>query len=250
MSKQVDIDAYGKGLISYTNGNKKARFSVYSNIAATEKWEVGLFFRSFDTMSALEQTALQACRGRVLDAGAGAGSHSLWLQNKGLEVVAIDISEGAVEVMNRRGVAQARPIDFFHLTDERFDTILMLMNGIGIVETIERLPIFFHQCRLLLNEGGCVLVDSSDLLYLFVDEEGEVALNLNDNYYGELQYRIDFANRRGESFNWLFVDATTLSDVAASCGFEMEILDEDDHYQYLAKLTLKAESSVEVEQKA
>lgn len=239
MAKIIDVDAYGKGLLSYLNGNRKAKYSVYSRTVATERWPIAVFFRSYDEMPELEKMALAHCRGDILDVGAGAGSHARYLQEQGQEVCAIDLSEGAIETMKRRGVKKVEQIDFFHLGQEKkYDTLLMLMNGIGIAQTLEKLPLFFEQCKSLLNKDGQVILDSSDLIYLFQDEEGEVLIDLNSSYYGEIEYRIDFANRQGEWFKWLFIDQATLTDMAAVHGFKTTILHEDDHYQYLAQLKL------------
>lgn len=237
MSKIVDNDAYGKGLLSYLNGNKKTKYTVMSDVAATERWPISLFFRDYEEMPPLEKIALNACSGRVLDIGAGAGSHALWLQNRGIDVTALDLSEGATEAMRRRGVKQIIKNDFFHYdTDQPYDTLLLLMNGIGIVERVERLPLFFEKAAGLLKKGGKVIVDSSDLLYLYCNEDGEITLDLNGDYYGELSYRMDFAKYQGEWFKWLFVDQTTLSDVAQRHGFTSKQLFVDEHHHFLIEI--------------
>ena len=137
MKKVACKDSYGKGLLAYYNGNVNAKFTVYSNIVDTEKWDISTFFRGYEQMPQVERIALDKCIGRVLDIGAGTGSHSIWLQERNHNVVSIDISEGAVEVMEKRGVIDPRNINFFDLSDEKFNTLLLLMNGIGIVGTIK-----------------------------------------------------------------------------------------------------------------
>lgn len=239
MKKIKDTDAYGKGLLAYYNGNHKARFTVYSDIADTEKWEVATFFRDYEKMPKVEQIALDLCHGRVLDVGAGAGNHALWLQQRNHKVTAIDISEGAVSVMKDREVADARIQDFFTLKGEKFDTILLLMNGIGIVQKIDRFGEFFSKAKELLNENGRILLDSSNIIYLFMEEDGSALIDLNSDYYGELEYRMDFGNYTGEPFGWIFIDFDTLSELAAQYGFSCEKRYEDDHYLFLAELKLK-----------
>lgn len=233
-------DAYGKGLLAYWDGRKDAFFTVESDIAETEEWEVSLFFRTYDDMSELEKTALKSVKGSVLDVGAGAGSHVLHLQDKGVDVAGIDISPGAVEVMRSRGVKNTVQSDFFRFVGQKFDTLLLLMNGIGIVGSIDKLPLFFSRAKELLNPDGKLLLDSSDILYLFEDEEdGSVMINLNDRYYGELEYSFGFGNEQDEPFDWLFVDFDTLSAYADQCGFSCRKLYEDEHFQYLAELKPK-----------
>lgn len=239
MKNNIDSDSLGKGLQSYYNGNLQAKYSVYSDIADTERWPISTFFRKFENMPKNEQIALSDCVGRVLDVGAGAGSHSLWLQERNHKVTAIDISEGAIDVMTKRGVEDVRKIDYFDFKDEKYDTLLLLMNGIGIIQTLDRLPVFFEKAKSLLNEKGIILLDSSNLIYLFMEEDGSAMINLNsDKYYGEVEYRMDFCNHHGIPFKWVFVDFETLKDVAEENGFKCEKVYEDDHYLYLAKLSL------------
>ncbi len=238
--KKIDRDAYGKGLLAYWQGKRSAKFSVFSDLAATEKWDISLFFRSFDKMPELEQIALSHCKGRVLDAGAGAGSHALYLQQSGSAVTAIDISEGAVEVMQKRGVNDAHLVDFFNLKDEKFDTLLLLMNGIGIVERMDNFNRFFLQAKSLLNAGGKIVLDSSNIIYMFADDDGSALIDLNSNYYGEMTYRMDFANYKGVPFDWIYIDFDTLTTLAEQHGFSCTKIYEDDHFHYLAELILKA----------
>ena len=190
-------------------------------------------------MPLLERTALHLVSGRVLDVGAGSGCHSLTLQERGLEVEAIDISPLSVQVMQERGVKNARLVNLF---DEQFvgkyDTILMLMNGSGIIGKIERLPQFFQKMKLLLNPGGRILMDSSDLRYLFEEEDGSFSIDLADGYYGEVDFRMKYKNVEGESFDWLYIDFNTLSYYAAESGFKAELVKEGKHYDYLACLHL------------
>ncbi|MGL5013747.1 MAG: class I SAM-dependent methyltransferase [Bacteroidales bacterium] len=240
MAKLIDKDAYGKGLKAWFGGRRNAKYTVWCNIAETERWKVGLFFREHDQMPELERIALDHCSGSILDAGAGAGSHALWLEKSGKSVTALDISEGACEVMRERGLKDVRQEDFFNLTtQERFDTILLLMNGIGIVQSVENFPRFFDKVRELLAEGGKVIVDSSNIMYLYQEEDGSALIDLNGDYYGELQYRIDFDQLQGEQFPWLFVDFETLSEYANEFGFECSKIYEDDHFLFLAELKLR-----------
>ncbi len=236
--KILDKDAYGKGLLAYQKGMKNAKFSVHSDLAETEKWDVATFFRSFAKMPELEQIALNRCDGRVLDAGAGAGSHALWLQSQEKEVTAIDISEGAVEVMKMRGVTDARMQDFFSMKEEKFDTLLLLMNGIGIAQNLDNFTQFFVQAKKMLNPGGKIVLDSSNIIYMYEEEDGSALINLNGAYYGEMRYRMDFGNYKGVTFDWIYIDFDTLDALAHQHGFKCEKIYEDEHYHYLAELIL------------
>ena len=176
--------------------------------------------------------------GRILDVGAGSGCHSLALQEMGKTVKAIDISPLSVEVMLKRGVKDACLENFFNEQfNGSFDTILMLMNGSGIVGKIANLPIFFHTLKRLLAPGGCVWMDSSDLRYLFEDEDGNLDIDIDDDYYGEVDFRMQYKNIRGDRFDWLYLDFQTLSLHAANNGFKAEKIREGEHFDYLAKIS-------------
>lgn len=229
-------DIYGQGLTAFRDGKKDVVFTVESNIADTEEWTVSLFFRSYDEMPEIEKAALALAHGKILDVGAGAGSHALWLQDNGREVTALDISPGAVDVMRSRGISEAIEKDFFSYQGGKFDTILLLMNGIGITGRLEKLRLFFAQAKNLLEPDGKILLDSSDILYLFEEEDGSVMINLNSEYYGEIEYTFSFEGEEGEPFPWLFIDYDTLEEFAEIHGFSCRKIYEDDHYHYLAEL--------------
>ncbi len=231
-------DAYGLALKAYLEGKKQAKLTVSSDIVDTEKWDVSTFFRNYEQMPEVEKIALERVKGRTLDVGAGAGNHALWLQSKGIDVTAIDISEGAIEVMGRRGVEDSRLVNYFDLKDEKYDTLLLLMNGVGIVEKLERFEQFFFKAKELLNKGGKILLDSSNIIYLFMEEDGSALIDLNANYYGEISYRIDYGKHKGQPFGWIFIDYDTLAAMAVQYGFTIEKIYEDEHYLYLAELTL------------
>ncbi len=236
MPHKIQPDIVGHALLDYLSGNENAKMDVFSDISEPDEISVKHFFRTWDEMPGLEKKALELCKGKVLDVGAAAGCHSLVLQEKGLQVKALDISAGAVDVMKKRSVKNVEQQDFFTLSDEKFDTLLMLMNGIGICGRLENLDKFFIQIRKLLNPGGQVLLDSSDILFMFEEEDGSVMIDLNSNYYGEVQYQFGYKDQKSEAFDWLFVDFDLLNDYAQKHGFECELVMEGPHYDYLARL--------------
>ncbi len=232
-------DPMGTAIHEFWTLKKAPAISVTSNITNTEKMPVKYLFRSVNEMPLLEQLALKACKGHVLDVGAAAGSHALALQQSGLQVTAIDISALAVDTQQKRGVQHAQVANFFSYAGLTFDTLLFMMNGIGICGNLQKLPIFFSQCRQLLKPGGQVILDSSDLIYLYTDDDGAVLYDLNGPYYGELTYKMTYKTIKGAPFNWLFIDFDLLSDYAAQNGFGCELLANGEHYDYLARLTVK-----------
>lgn len=233
-------DPMGAAISDYFHLGKAGRLKVFSSQFEEDDFPVENLFRTYDEMPVLEQVALQMAEGRILDVGAGSGCHSLVLKEKGKEVLPIDISSLSVKVMQERGLENARQINFFdeHFAD-RFDTILLLMNGSGIVGKIENLPAFFLRVKQLLNPGGCVLMDSSDLRYLFEEEDGSFVIDLAASYYGEIDFCMHYKKIKGETFDWLYIDFETLSLYASQSGFNVEKVQEGEHYDYLAKLTLR-----------
>lgn len=241
MSNLIDAikDPMGSAIAEYYNKGKAARLRVFSSQFYEDEIPVETLFREFEEMPPQEQEAIRLCRGRVLDVGAGSGCHSLELMNRGMEVVAIDISELSVQVMKDCGI-DARTVNFFDQTfDEKFDTILMAMNGIGIVGKIERLPDFFMRLKQLLAPGGQVLLDSSDIRYVFENEDGSFDINLNAGYYGEVDYRMQYRGIKGNTFDWLYIDIDTLSMYAEQYGFQCEKCIDGEHYDYLARISVK-----------
>jgi SAM-dependent methyltransferase len=236
-NKTEDTDIFGKALIDYGLGYQGENLLVYSDLTDTDIIPVKHFFRQWSEMPEIEQEALKLCSGKILDVGAAAGCHSLELQKRNKDTIAIDVSKGAVEVMKKRGVRHVQESDFFRITEQKFDTLLLLMNGIGICGTLDRLDEFFEQCRNMLNPGGQILLDSSDILFMFEEEDGSVNINLNSNYYGEVEYRFGYKSETGPWFSWLFIDFDLLQEKAAQSGFNCEMVFEGPHYDYLARLT-------------
>ena len=237
----ADKDPIGAAIADYFKWHKADRLRVFSSQFDEDEIPVEELFRTEKQMPLLERTALQMATGRILDVGAGSGCHSLALQEAGKEVHAIDISPLSVEVMKQRGVRSVSQTNLFneHFADE-YDTILMLMNGSGIIGKLENLPDFFRKMKLLLRPGGCVLMDSSNLSYLFEEEDGSIVIDLAGDYYGEVDFQMQYKNVKGDSFDWLYIDFQTLSLYAAENGFTAELVKEGTHYDYLAKLSRQA----------
>ena len=229
----------GRAIADYHSTGKAAKLRVLSSMFYEDEIPVSTLFRTFGEMPPLEQRMMELSRGRVLDVGAGSGCHSLVLMERGLGVKAIDISELSVQVMRERGV-DAALVNFFDETFvETFDTVLMAMNGIGIVGKVERLPEFFRCAKRLLAPGGQLLLDSSDLRYLFEEEDGSFTVNLAAGYYGEVDFEMRYKGVKGASFDWLYIDFETLSLYANEAGFNCERCADGEHYDYLARLTVK-----------
>ena len=210
---------------------------VFSSQFEEDEIPVADLFREYDDMPELERIALDEASGEILDVGAGSGCHSVSLMKMGKSAVAIDISPLSVEVMKERGVDVLQVNLYDESFDRKFDTVLMLMNGTGIIGNLDNMPVFFERMKQLLKPGGSILIDSSDLRYLFEEEDGSLMIDLADDYYGQLDYQMQYKDVSGEPFDWLYVDFDTLAFYAEESGFDAVLLAEGEHYDYLAKLT-------------
>ena len=229
-------DPMGRAIADYYKTQKANKLRVFSPMFEEDEIPLSTLFRKYEEMPEIERKALDMANGKTLDVGAGSGCHSLVLQEKGIDVTAIDISPLSVETMKERGVKKVIEQDFFTLKGQ-YDTVLMLMNGIGIVGTLERLPRFFRQLDKILAPGGQLLCDSSDISYVFEDENGIIDIPNEMDYYGEHSFRMQYKDTIGEPFNWLYIDADTLREKAGRCGYAVEVVAEGEHYDYLARIT-------------
>lgn len=231
-------DPMGRAILDYQTTGKAARLRVLSSMFDEDEIPVPHLFRTFREMPRIEQAALELAEGSILDVGAGAGCHALELQKMDKRVTAIDISELSCEAMRARGVSDVRCVNLFDDTlAEKFDTILLLMNGTGIAGKVERMKDMLLRLKSLLNANGSILIDSSDLKYIYENEDGSYDIDPEDPYYGEVDFRMVYKNIKGDTFDWLYLDHTTLSTIAAACGMRCEVLREGDHYDYLARIT-------------
>ncbi len=231
---------HGAALRDFLAGREDAEVVVRDEEGEEERTPARVFFRGPEEFSALEEAALDLCRGRILDVGAGAGCHALVLQARGLVVVAIDVAPEAVLVMRRRGVRDARCVDVFRWTGERFDTLLILMNGIGLVGSLDGLDRFLRDAPRLLNEGGQILLDSYD--------PGEPDPARPGRYVGEMRFQLEYAGTRGAFYEFVFLDCGTLGLHAERAGFCCESIWQENEGHYLARLTRAGQCNIENEQ--
>lgn len=241
-------DLFGKAILDYQTNNSPQDLITETSISEEDEMSVAYLFRDFDTMPKLEQRALQLAKGKILDVGCGAGSHSLYLQNgKKLDVTAIDISVNAIKACELRGIKNAKVQDIMTLENEKYDTILLLMNGAGMCGKLKNISKFLLKLKSLLNENGQILLDSSDIIYMFDEDggtQGEAELSaarwipLNNAYYGEVIFNISYKGQKEKPFDWIYIDYNTLQNAALANGLNCELVLEGEHYDYLARLFL------------
>ncbi|QNF32457.1 class I SAM-dependent methyltransferase [Adhaeribacter swui] len=227
------MDVFGQALRDFYTDNFTQKLILHTSYGEPEDMPLDIFFRDEDEMSEVELEALSCCYGKVLDIGAGVGSHALALQELELDVTALEISPLAAEIMQQRGVAKIINQDIFTYSGDTYDTLLLLMNGIGLVGDIAGLRQFLQHAKKLLNPNGQLVFDSSDITYLY---EGNFPTG--EKYYGEIAYQYEYRQVKGEWFKWLYIDQDTLAEVAGEEGWLTIIQYEDEQDQYLARLIL------------
>lgn len=222
---QLAMDLHGMAMLDYMTGSQDVAVIIHRDdgfayppvIAARWFYENG--FPILDTK------ALDLCRGRVLNVGAASGAHSIFLESKGLEVVSIDASPCAIEVMRRKGVRQPRLGDIHNLAADPFDTILLLC-GIGVVGTLEGLTRFFAVAREHLKNDGVIITDCThpradtlEASQKYCDYQ--VA---QGRYEGERTIRFEYGGSFGPWFNWLAIAPEVLGDCARTANFSFEVI--------------------------
>lgn len=229
-------DLFGQAILDFQTNTSPEDIISETNISEADEMDVSYLFRSFDDMPKLEQKALQLAKGKILDVGCGAGSHSLYLQEKGFDVTAIDISENAIKACQLRGLKNAKVQNILDLESETFDTILLLMNGTGIFGTLAETSKYLQKLKKLLAPNGQILIDSSDIIYMYDENEDGSFLVPADSYYGELTFTISYKNQTEEPFPWLYLDYNTLQNAIITNDLQCELVEVGEHFDYLTRL--------------
>lgn len=235
-------DLFGKAILDYQTNNSPENLITETSISEADEMSVAYLFRSFSAMPKIEKKALELAKGKILDVGCGAGSHSLYLQDKNLEVFPIDISPNAIEACKLRGLEKAKVQDLMEIDsnnpENKFDTILLLMNGTGIFGKLKNIPSFMSKLKSILSPKGQILIDSSDIIYMFdEDDDGGKWIPTNNDYYGEVTFTISYKKEKEKPFDWLYLDYNTLQNAAIANGLKCELVLEGEHYDYLARIT-------------
>jgi SAM-dependent methyltransferase len=225
-------DVLGSAWLDYWHNQTVAPLLLHPSYGPTEEMPVNYFFRDAHEFPPIEQYALDLCRGQILDVGAGVGSHALFLQQQKKAVTTLEISPVGVQIQQARGVKCALQTDYRDYQPGGFDTVLLLMNGIGLVGSLAGLRDFFQRAKAWISPAGQLLFDSSDIAYLYEDTNLPA-----DGYYGEVRYQFEYRNCWGEWFSWLYVDQDTLRQVAQETGWQTQVIFQDDQDQYLVRAT-------------
>ena len=224
---------YAQAILDYYNFQPRVKLMIDTTYGVIEEMPLEVLFREEEDFTSLETYALNLCRGKILDAGAGVGACSLALQKRDFNVTALEVEPVLVEIMKTRGVEKVLCSNVFDYRGDSFDTILMMMNGLGLVGTIAGLKKFLEHAKQLVTPSGQILLDSSDISYFYENIPRPAT-----HYFGEIGYRFRYKDQEGEWFNWLYIDTETLKKIARDKGWYAQILYVDETDQYLARLIL------------
>lgn len=230
-------DPIGQAVHDYFHSRNNKIIRIHSDDFDTDTLKTAYFFRDYSQMPKLEQLALQKAKGTVLDIGACAGCHSIYLQQQGVDVTALEQSALCCEVLRGRGIEKVIQSDLFQFTGQQFDTLLLLMNGTGIAGTLQHFPAFVRHLKTLLKPNGQILMDSSDLIYLYLNDDGSADLDLNAiRYYGDLTYQAEYNRIKGDKFPWLYLDRDLLKKLLEAEQLTIESTDKGEHFDYLVTI--------------
>jgi SAM-dependent methyltransferase len=230
-------DPIGRAVFDYHFNAINQPIIVHSDDFDDDTIQTDYLFRTYSQMPVPEKKAMNLCRGTLLDVGAGAGAHSVYLQEKGFDVTALEQSELCCQVLRNRKIEKVIQNDIFTYSGQQFDTILLLMNGTGIARSLQGLEVLLHRLGTLLKPDGQILIDSSDLIYLFQDNDGSVNLDLNsERYYGELTFQTEYREWVSEPFQWLYVDPDNLRNSAEKNNLKIDKMIKGRHFDYLARI--------------
>ncbi len=232
-------DPIGQAVLDYHYHSINHPIVVHSDDFDDDTIDTDYLFRTYKQMPALEKKALSLCKGSILDVGACAGAHSVYLQDKGFEVTSLETSKLCCEVLKNRNLRNVIHQDIFKFDGHTFDTILLLMNGTGIAGSLSGLEVMLHHLKTLLNPEGQILIDSSDLIYLFEQEDGSALVDISgDTYYGQLTFQTEYKNWKSQPFPWLYVDLSNLEHAVENNQLKIKKVFKGLHYDYLAQITL------------
>lgn len=228
------IDIHGQAILDYQNGDRESKLYINNKYGETEEMPLDVYFRTPDSFTEIEKTAISLCSGKILDIGAAGGDKVLALQNVGKDVSALELSNHCATAMEKQGISNVI-IEDYKIHTEKYDTLLLLMNGIGIAGTLNEIPEFLTTCKGLLNPGGQIILDSSDIKYLF-EENPDIEVPFP--YYGDIQYQYEYKGQKGEWFDWVYADRDMLGQIVSDADMKMEVMIEDEFDQYLVRVLL------------
>jgi SAM-dependent methyltransferase len=224
-------DVLGSAIESFFLKGDNTPIRVFINKHEEPEMYPDVFFRPFKNMLKYEKVSMKESSGKILDLGCGAGCHSLYLQGKGLDVTAVEISKKSSKTAKSRGVLKVINDDWRNLNLKNFDTVLVLMNGMGLAESPSELKVMFRKLKSFLSKTGAILIDSTDVTYAKADWP-----MLDSEYFGKVQFELKYKGKT-QCFPWLFVDFETAIQAAKSVRLSVEVLERNRNGHFLLRLS-------------
>jgi cyclopropane fatty-acyl-phospholipid synthase-like methyltransferase len=231
------MNPLGMALLAYHSGNTDACFTITRDDGFEQTVPVKVFSEAHQFPD-IEVRALDLCFGTVLDVGAAAGRHSLELHRRGMEVWSLDVLPETKQIMSERGVPRPNIGDVLSYSERVFDTVLMLMNGIGMVGTPQRLDEFLRHAHRLASPGGQILCDSIDVSV--TQAPIHVAYrtkNIERGFYpGQQRFTIKYEGVLGAPFDWLHLDFASLAKHCQAADWNCQLIHQKPDGHYLARI--------------
>ncbi len=231
-SPSSPTDPMGQAVYDFHFHEQEHPLLIFDKFGPPVPMDVTYYFRDFENMPKLEQEALRQCSGKILDVGAGAGSHALYLQEHGLDITGLDISESNCKVMSDRGLKKVIQQSIWNQPLQGYDTLLFMMNGLGFVGNIEKLHAILKHFHENTEDHVQLIVDSSDVYYLFDNRPRP-----EDHYYGEIKCQYGYGELTSQWFKWLYIDEGYFQLIASETGWDFDIIGRDTDRQFLVRLT-------------
>ena len=229
-------DAYGQEIWAYYLGKPSfeivERDDEYIDLSPGGK----LYFAEYNDWPEFEKTAMKYVKGRVLDIGCGAGRHSLYLQEKGLDVLGLDNSPLAVKVCKERGLKNVKIMsidEISQLKPNLFNTIIMMGNNFGLLGDFNKAKILLKKFHEITSSQAIIIASSNDPyktdnpFHLEYQELNRKKGRMS----GQIRIRLRFLKFIGDWFDYLLVSKKVMKEILNGTGWEVkEFIDSENSF--------------------
>ena len=221
---QISNSVFGMAITDYFESKKPSEIEVISEDFDDDFIPVEYLFRTYEDWPEIEKIAINRCEGKILEIGSLTGVHAEYLKEKGYDVTCCEMDPIASDFIEKKGYNIIKNDIFLEKPIPIYDYVLIMMNGLGILEKIEMMEDKLNHLLNFLKPGGKIISDSSYLDYL---EEHKT-----DRYFGEFEYQITYKGYISPKFNWLYIDYSKLKEKCKEFNLKCELLayNEEDHH--------------------